>query len=122
MKSNGEGFVDLCKGSEGEFYLLHKDRESVYLFNEEWSGKRGVKLFKNGLIAPRSIIYHADKNALIVAQDFANSVFLTPALKCVLNKELFLRVLLTGFPDTNKKAAQYLEALEIKQFTFRCRK
>ena len=81
VSSPGVGFVDICRGSEGEFYLLHKDRESVYLFNEEWAGKRSVKLFKNGLIAPRSITYHPNQNALLVTQDFANSIALIPALK-----------------------------------------
>lgn len=80
-KSGGEGFIDLCQGSEGELYLLNKDKESVYLFDLDWEGKRGVRLFKSGVVTPQSISYYPEKNALMVSQYFTNTITLIPALK-----------------------------------------
>jgi hypothetical protein len=80
-KSGGEGFVDLCQGAEGELYLLHKDRESVFLFDLEWDGKRGARLFKSGIVTPQAISYYPEKNALMISQYFTNTIALVPALK-----------------------------------------
>ncbi|WDE98017.1 hypothetical protein PQO03_19540 [Lentisphaera profundi] len=79
--SDGEGFLDLCEGAEGELYLLHKSRESIYLFDLDWSSKRGVRLFKDGVVTPQSIYYYPEKNALMVSQYFTNTITLIPALK-----------------------------------------
>ncbi|MDD7983475.1 hypothetical protein PQO01_00740 [Lentisphaera marina] len=80
-KSGGEGFMDLCQGSEGELYLLHKDKESIFLFDLDWSGKRGARLFKSGIVTPQAISYYPEKNALLVPQYFTNTISLLPALK-----------------------------------------
>ncbi len=78
---DGLGFTELAVGNENEIYLFHADRESLFLYNIEWEGVRGAKVFKENIGTVNSMFFSKDNNSLMISDAFANHILIEPALK-----------------------------------------